>query len=78
MMTPTHSTRILGIDPGLRSTGFGVIDTLGNKLGYVPRKENRAVAAALDRGEPLRARISRLREEKDPWKRLEFEVLLEL
>lgn len=27
--------RILGIDPGLRITGFGVIDKLGNKLSYV-------------------------------------------
>jgi crossover junction endodeoxyribonuclease RuvC len=29
------SIRILGIDPGLRSTGFGVIDKSGNKLAYV-------------------------------------------
>ena len=28
-------TRILGIDPGLRITGFGVIDTLGSELRYV-------------------------------------------
>jgi len=28
-------TRILGIDPGLRSTGFGVIDVAGHKLSYV-------------------------------------------
>ena len=27
--------RILGIDPGLRVTGFGVIDKIGNKLAYV-------------------------------------------
>ena len=31
----TTSIRILGIDPGLRSTGFGVIDKAGNTLGYV-------------------------------------------
>ena len=29
------TTRILGIDPGLRNTGFGVIDTLGSQLRYV-------------------------------------------
>ncbi len=29
------ATRILGIDPGLRKTGFGVIDTLGSQLRYV-------------------------------------------
>ena len=28
-------TRILGIDPGLRSTGFGVLDKSGQKLAYV-------------------------------------------
>ena len=28
-------TRILGIDPGLRSTGFGVLDQSGQKLAYV-------------------------------------------
>ena len=27
--------RILGIDPGLRTTGFGVIDVAGHKLSYV-------------------------------------------
>ena len=31
----TTSIRILGIDPGLRSTGFGVIDMAGNTLAYV-------------------------------------------
>ena len=36
-MTPATPPplRILGIDPGLRSTGFGVIDKTGNKLAYV-------------------------------------------
>ena len=27
--------RILGIDPGLRSTGFGIIDKTGSRLSYV-------------------------------------------
>ena len=31
-----HNTiRIIGIDPGLRRTGWGVIDTLGNSLRFV-------------------------------------------
>ena len=36
-MKPAASTaiRILGIDPGLRSTGFGLIDKAGNRLAYV-------------------------------------------
>lgn len=29
------ATRILGIDPGLRITGFGIIDRRGSKLTYV-------------------------------------------
>ena len=29
------ATRILGLDPGLRITGFGVIDKLGSQLRYV-------------------------------------------
>jgi len=29
------ATRILGLDPGLRITGFGVIDKLGSRLRYV-------------------------------------------
>ena len=31
---PSH-TRILGIDPGLRITGFGVLDKVGQQLHYV-------------------------------------------
>ncbi|MBI4291237.1 MAG: crossover junction endodeoxyribonuclease RuvC, partial [Betaproteobacteria bacterium] len=32
---PNQRVRILGIDPGLRVTGFGVIDKCGNRLDYV-------------------------------------------
>ena len=52
------------------------VDWNGQQLGYVPRAENRAVARALDDGEKLEARVSRLREDPDPWRRLEFEVFL--
>ncbi len=34
-VTTAGSVRILGLDPGLRHTGWGVIDTVGNKLAYV-------------------------------------------
>ncbi|MXN65391.1 crossover junction endodeoxyribonuclease RuvC [Stappia sp. GBMRC 2046] len=30
-----HAIRILGIDPGLRRTGWGVIETIGNRLSFV-------------------------------------------
>jgi crossover junction endodeoxyribonuclease RuvC len=35
MSAPNSTIRILGIDPGLRSTGFGVIDMSGSRLAYV-------------------------------------------
>ena len=52
------------------------VEWQGRQLGYVPRAENRAVARALDDGEKLEARVSRLREDPDPWRRVEFEVFL--
>ncbi len=35
IQSSTTRVRILGIDPGLRNTGFGVIDKTGNTLTYV-------------------------------------------
>src|SRR5687767_10992373 len=46
----------------------------GRKLGYVPRRENAALAWGLDRGEPLEARISRLAAHPNPARRVQFEV----
>ena len=54
------------------------VDWRGQPLGYVPRAENRAVARALDAGERLEGRVSRLRDDPDPWRRIEFEILLVL
>lgn len=48
----------------------------GQKLGYVPRAQNRVVARALDAGEKLEARVTTLRNDPDPWKQIEFEVYL--
>ncbi|MFB0937171.1 MAG: HIRAN domain-containing protein [Propionivibrio sp.] len=50
----------------------------GHKLGYVPRAENRAAARALDAGENFEARITRMRDDPDPWRRVEFAVYLTL
>lgn len=49
----------------------------GRKLGYVPKRENAAVAWSLDRGEPLRARISRLQAHRNPARRIELEIYVE-
>jgi len=49
----------------------------GHKLGYVPRAHNNALAWAMDRGENLDARVSRLQPHRNPRKRVEFEVYVE-
>ena len=49
----------------------------GRKLGYVPRRENAALAWSLDRGDALRARVSRLAQHPNPARRVEFEVYAE-
>jgi len=49
----------------------------GRMLGYVPRDQNQALAWAMDRGETVTARISRLREQRNPRLRIEFEVFVE-
>jgi hypothetical protein len=54
------------------------VDWNGHVLGYVPRAENEAVARQLDRGNRLEARIVRMNKNRDPWKRIEFEVFLKL
>ncbi|HEY6820591.1 MAG TPA: HIRAN domain-containing protein [Burkholderiales bacterium] len=49
----------------------------GRKLGYVPRRQNGALAWGMDRGERLSARISRLSTHPNPARRIEFEVYIE-
>ena len=53
------------------------VEWRGRKLGYVPRAENAALAWAMDRGEALRARVSRLAEHAKTRRRIEFEVYIE-
>jgi len=49
----------------------------GETLGYVPRAENATLAWALDRGEPIQARISRLVTHRNPRERVRFEVFVD-
>ena len=49
----------------------------GHRLGYVPRAQNAVLAWAMDRGESLDARVSRLQRHRNPRKRIEFEVYVE-
>jgi len=53
------------------------VEWRGRKLGYVPRRDNAAIAWGLERGTPLRARVSRLVEHPNRARRIEFEVYIE-
>ena len=50
----------------------------GHLLGFVPRRENKAVARAMDRNEPLIARVVGLQPNETPWRRLRFEISVPL
>jgi hypothetical protein len=50
------------------------VEWRGSKLGYLPRAENRAVAAELDRGTRLAARVAHLREDRSPWRRIGIDI----
>ncbi|MGE5472364.1 MAG: HIRAN domain-containing protein [Bacteroidota bacterium] len=54
------------------------VEWRGHQLGYVPRTQNRPLAAAMDAGDRLSARVSSLSDNKNPWLRVAFEVFREL
>ncbi len=45
-------------------------------LGYIPRQRNRTIAALLDQGAPLRARITQVDSDADPWHAVEVAVFM--
>jgi len=54
------------------------IEWNGSRLGYVPRRENANVARQMDRGAPVKARIVKLTEARNPWQRVLFEIYVDL
>lgn len=54
------------------------IEWKGHKLGYLPRRENAAVAAEMDRGTRVEGRISDLVVDRNPWRRIRIEVFVAL
>lgn len=54
------------------------VEWRGQMLGYLPRLENRTVAAEIDRGGRVEARIARLTRDRNPWRRLLIEVFVVL
>jgi hypothetical protein len=54
------------------------VEWRGIQLGYLPRAENEAVAAAMDRGERVGGRIAALVAHRNPWRRVRIEVFVVL
>jgi len=54
------------------------VEWQGVKLGYLPRAQNEAVAAAMDRGERVEGRIGALTTHPNPWRRVRIEVFVAL
>ncbi|MBI1989223.1 MAG: HIRAN domain-containing protein [Betaproteobacteria bacterium] len=54
------------------------VEWQGHKLGYVPRRENQAVARHMDSGGKVEARVSKLMQHRNPRQRIEFEVFVRL
>ena len=54
------------------------VEWQGQMLGYVPRRENQAVARHMDSGGKVEARVSKLMQHRNPRQRIEFEVFVKL
>lgn len=54
---PLNVVRILGIDPGLRLTGFGVIEKIGDKITYIASGTIKTASAKTEDREALPARL---------------------
>ena len=66
-------------EPDNRHDRFAVrVEWRGTKLGYLPRAENRDVAAEMDKGTPIAGRIGRMADNPNPWKRLRVDVFVGL
>ncbi len=52
-----NTTRILGIDPGLRITGFGVIEKVGEKITYIASGTIKTASGKTHDKEELPARL---------------------
>jgi hypothetical protein len=54
------------------------VEWRGRQLGYVPRRDNAAVARQLDRGTALEARIAALRQNRNRTVRIELDIIAPL
>lgn len=54
------------------------VEWRGEKLGYLPRAENHAVSAEMDKGGQVAGRIAELKDSRNPWQRVRIEVFVVL
>lgn len=48
-----------------------------NKLGYLPREENKVIARMMDQGMTVKAKIIKIKPEEHPYRRVKAEVFYE-
>jgi hypothetical protein len=77
MLQPGDALELVREDDNPHDPNAVRVEWRGRKLGYVPRRENAALAWGMDRGTAIRARISKLAEHANPARRIEFEVYIE-
>jgi hypothetical protein len=71
----TSDRLVLIREPKNRHDGNAIrVEWKGHKLGYVPRRENQAVALAMDNGTRLSTSISKLQRHRSPWQRLKMDI----
>jgi hypothetical protein len=49
-----------------------------NKLGYLPREENKVIARMMDQGMTVKARIIKIKPEEHPYRRVKVNVFYEM
>ncbi|MEY3202244.1 MAG: hypothetical protein RIR70_1794 [Pseudomonadota bacterium] len=52
------------------------VEWQGQKLGYLPRAENQSLAAEMDKGTRLAARIAALKKGRSAWQRVRVDVFV--
>lgn len=50
------------------------VEWQGHLLGYVPRRENKLISAAMDAGDQLVAKVVAIQPHRNPWLRVRFAV----
>jgi hypothetical protein len=71
-----HSLTLIRESDNLHDSEAIRIEWHGQKLGYVPRADNRDLARLMDNGTQIEARIAKLEKSRRPNNRVRFEVYL--